>query len=59
MVWVLPGMLPANVMVAPNSPSARAHESALPAASAGAMSGSVTRRKMRQRPAPSVAAASS
>ena len=58
-VWVRPWMLPANVIVAPNSPSARAHASAAPATSPGAMSGSVTRRNTVKRPAPSVAAASS
>ena len=36
-VWVVPGRLPANVIVAPNSPSARAHARALPAASEGAI----------------------
>ena len=35
MVCVTPGKLPANVMVAPNSPSARAHESTAPATRAG------------------------
>ena len=34
-VWVTPLKLPANVIVAPNSPSARAHVSAAPAASDG------------------------
>ena len=59
MVWVVPGKLPANVIVAPNSPSARAQASTAPAASDGPISGSVTRRKTVQRPAPSVRAASS
>ena len=59
MVWVTPGQLPANVMVAPNSPSARAQQSTAPAAMPGATSGSVTRRNVVHRPAPSVAAASS
>ena len=59
MVWVRPGKLPANVIVAPNSPSARAQHSTAPAAMPGATSGSVTRRNAVQRPAPSVAAASS
>src|SRR5581483_6200274 len=58
-VCVLPGKLPANVMVAPNSPSARAQASAAPATSAGRRSGSVTRRKTVHGPAPSVRAASS
>src|SRR6266511_2821749 len=59
MVWVEPGRLPAKVMVAPNSPSARAQHSAAPAPSDGPLTGSVTRRKTSQRPAPRVAAASS
>src|SRR6266511_5061232 len=59
MVWVEPGRLPAKVMVAPNSPSARAQHSAAPAPSDGPISGSVTRRNTSQRPAPRVAAASS
>ena len=44
MVWVRPWMLPAKVIVAPNSPSARAHASAAPAMSDG--------RDHRQRDAP-------
>ena len=52
-------MLPAKVMVAPNSPSARAQASTAPAATDGAMSGSVTRRNTVNRPAPRLAAASS
>src|SRR5262245_32610761 len=59
MVVVLPGKLPANVIVAPNSPSARAQHSTVPATTPGAMAGSVTRRNVSQRDAPSVAAASS
>ena len=47
------------MMVAPNSPSARAQHRAIPAPSDGAISGRVTRRKVSQRPAPRVAAASS
>src|SRR6185369_9196213 len=43
-VCVRPGTLPAKVMVAPNSPSARAHVSTAPATSEGRTSGSVTRR---------------
>ncbi len=46
MVWVRPGKLPANVIVAPNSPSARAQHSTAPAAMPGATSGSVTRRNV-------------
>ncbi len=59
MVCVTPLKLPANVIVAPNSPSARAHVSAAPAASDGPIAGSVTRRSTVHRLAPSVAAASS
>src|SRR4051794_28311606 len=59
MVCVRPGKLPAKVIVAPNSPSARAQHSTAPAATPGAISGSVTRRNAVQRPAPRVAAASS
>ena len=51
MVWVRPGKLPANVIVAPNSPSARAHASTAPAIRPGRMAGSVTRRKTYQRDA--------
>ena len=43
-VCVRPAKLPANVMVAPNSPSARAHASALPAPRAPRIDGTVTRR---------------
>ena len=48
MVWVRPGKLPAKVIVAPNSPRARAQHSTAPAASEGATSGSVTRRNTDQ-----------
>ncbi len=58
-VCVTPLKLPANVMVAPNSPSARAQVRAAPAASDGPIDGSVTRRNTVQRLAPRVAAASS
>ena len=58
-VCVVPGKLPANVIVAPNSPRARDQASTPPAASDGPTRGSVTRRKTVQRPAPSVRAASS
>src|ERR1700723_1700813 len=59
MVSVRPGKLPAKVMVAPNSPSARAQHSTAPAPSDGATSGTVTRRNTVIRRAPRVAAASS
>src|SRR5699024_980716 len=48
-VWVRPTMLPAKVMVAPNSPRARAQASTAPAAIDGPTMGSVTRRKMVSR----------
>jgi hypothetical protein len=59
MVCVVPGKLPAKVMVAPNSPSARAQQSTAPAAMPGATRGRVTRRNVVHRSAPSVAATSS
>ena len=49
-VRVSPCRLPAKVIVAPNSPSARAQQSTAPATSAGRISGSVTRRKTVSRP---------
>ena len=57
-VWVRPGRLPAKVMVAPNSPSARAHESASPDKMAGRASGRVMLPNTRQLLAPSVRATS-
>ena len=59
MVCVTPGRLPAKVIVAPNSPSARAQVSTRPAASEGQISGSVTRRNTVLRDAPRLRAASS
>src|SRR6478609_5039434 len=59
MVCVVPGKLPAKVIVAPNSPRARAQQSTAPAPIPGATSGRVTRRNVVQRAAPSVAATSS
>src|SRR3989442_1674558 len=59
MVRVVPARLPAKVIVAPNSPSARAQHRTAPAATDGPTIGSVTRRKAVHRLAPSVAAASS
>src|ERR1700674_2339473 len=58
-VCVRPGKFPANVIVAPNSPSARAQQSTAPAMSEGRTSGRVTRHRTVQRLAPSVRAASS
>ena len=48
---MVPGKLPANVIVAPNSPSARAQASTAPATSAGRIAGSVTRRNTYHRDA--------
>src|SRR2546430_1226194 len=59
MVCVRPGKLPAKVIVAPNSPSARAQHRTALATSDGATIGTVTRRNTVIRVAPSVAAASS
>src|SRR5450631_3704496 len=59
MVWVRPGKFPANVIVAPNSPSARAQHNTAPASREGAIRGIVTVRKTVSLAAPSVAAASS
>src|ERR1700730_6124580 len=58
-VSVRPGKLPAKVIVAPNSPRARAQHKTAPAPSDGAISGTVTRRNTVIRAAPRVAAASS
>ena len=59
MVWVRPARFPANVMVAPNSPSALAQASTAPAAIDGHTMGRVIRLRTVRREAPSVAAASS
>ena len=59
MVCVSPGMLETKVMVAPNSPSALAKQSTMPAMTPGIASGNVTVRNTQKRSAPSVAAASS
>lgn len=56
---MVPGRFPAKVMVAPNSPSARAQVRAAPAISPGATIGSVTVRNTRTGEAPSEAAVSS
>src|SRR5207247_5307176 len=48
-VGVAPGRFPANVIVAPNSPRARAQESTAPAKTEGAISGGVTRRNTSHR----------
>ena len=52
-------MFDTKVMVAPNSPSARANASTAPAITPGMASGSVMLRNAQNRLAPSVAAASS
>src|SRR2546430_15837187 len=52
-------MLETKVMVAPNSPSAFAKQSTMPAISPGIASGKVTVRNIQRRSAPSVAAAAS
>src|SRR5674476_336901 len=53
---VRPGEFPAKVIVAPSSPSARAHASAEPLVMPGATMGTTTVLKVRQGEAPSVAA---
>src|SRR6266700_3489360 len=58
-VCVTPGKFPAKVIVAPNSPKARAHANPTPASRAGRMSGKVTRRKVYHGEARKVYAASS
>ena len=58
-VWVRPSKLPANMIVAPNSPSARAQVITSPAASAAPASGTVINRKSCASVAPSTRAASS
>src|SRR5579884_3566658 len=58
-VWVVPGKLPANVIVAPNSPRALDQARTAPATREGRIRGRVTRRRTVQRLAPSVRAASS
>ena len=52
-VVVLPSMLPATKIVAPNSPRARANESERPAHKPGAAKGSEIEIKVRQGEAPS------
>ena len=56
---VVPGKLPANVIVAPNSPRARAQASTAPAVMPGVMRGRVMRRNTVIGAAPKVEAASS
>lgn len=56
---MVPGRFPAKVMVAPNSPRARAQVRAAPAARPGATMGSVTVKNTRTGEAPREAAVSS
>src|SRR5947207_3206066 len=58
-VWVSPGMLETNVMVAPNSPSALAKHNTMPAMTPDKASGKVTDVKTLMGEAPSVVAACS
>ena len=58
-VWVTPRKDPANISVAPNSPSARPQASARPAISPGSAAGIATRANVVASPAPSVREASS
>src|SRR6202167_559670 len=57
-VAVLPGMSPASISVAPNSPSARANERIVPASTPGHASGKATAWNTRHSDAPNVLAAS-
>ena len=59
MVWVSPVRFPANIMVAPNSDKALAHARPRPVTMAGAASGNVIRKKVRQGETPKVCATSS
>ena len=56
---VVPCRLPANAVVAPNSPRQRANASTVPDARPGSTSGTVTRRNASVGEAPSVAATAS
>src|ERR1700733_9316818 len=56
MVAVLPGMSPASISVAPNSPSARANERIVPASTPGHASGKATAWNTRHSDAPNVLA---
>jgi len=58
-VCVLPSILPANMIVAPNSPSARDQLMTAPAARPALASGTMTQRKTARSLAPSTRAASS
>ena len=58
-VWVLPWRLPANIRVAPNSPSARAQDIAAAAISPGRASGSTIRKNARAGEAPRLRATTS
>ena len=54
MVWVFPGIFPAIVMVAPNSPRLRAKESTIPPIIPGIERGMLTRKKVEIFEAPNV-----
>ena len=56
-VWVIPWKEPANISVAPNSPSARPQASAIPVVIPAPAQGIATRQNARASPAPSVRAA--
>src|SRR5471032_2382265 len=58
-VFVLPGMLPATISVAPNSPIERANASSVPPSTPRQASGKVTRRNTPNGPMPSTLAACS
>lgn len=58
MVWVLPGMLPAIIKVAPNSPRALAKDSIAPEATPGQAKGRVIVQKILHSETPKVLAAS-
>ena len=53
MVWVFPGILPANMKVAPNSPNARARLKILPDIRALEAKGIEIKKKMAHSSAPS------
>ena len=57
-VWVLPGMFPASMMVAPNSPRARAKVSTVPEMIPGRQLGKTIRQKMAVSDRPRVRPAS-
>ena len=58
-VWVFPGILDTNVMVAPNSPKLLANARMMPVMIPGSIRGRVMVKNTRNGPAPRVRAASS